>query len=123
FLLFYLRRKLPVRFARTLWDKIWLEKVPPTLFQIPHLVRERARAPLRWRAREQEAGGGKAQCREPRRETASPQSLRPTAMKDSVPSIVDQKGDTKVLPDDEDPWALGPTDLSEQGPRWAGEYL
>ncbi|GFS72415.1 hypothetical protein NPIL_691401 [Nephila pilipes] len=40
-------------------------------------------------------------------------------MKDSVPSIVDQKGDTKVLPDDEDPWALGPTDLSEQGPRWA----
>ncbi|GFW07675.1 hypothetical protein TNCV_3918081 [Trichonephila clavipes] len=40
-------------------------------------------------------------------------------MKDSVPSIVDQKGDTKVLPEDEDPWALGPADLSEQGPRWA----
>ncbi|CAL1278365.1 unnamed protein product [Larinioides sclopetarius] len=38
-------------------------------------------------------------------------------MKDSVPAIVDQKGDTKVLPDDDDPWAPS-LEFNEQGPRW-----
>ncbi|KAF8788250.1 sodium-dependent phosphate transport protein 2B-like [Argiope bruennichi] len=38
-------------------------------------------------------------------------------MKDSVPAIVDQKGDTKVLPEDDDPWAP-PLEFNEQGPRW-----
>ncbi|XP_054710095.1 sodium-dependent phosphate transport protein 2B-like [Uloborus diversus] len=37
----------------------------------------------------------------------------------SVPAIVDQNGDTKVVPvpDDDDPWAL--PDICEQGPRWS----
>ncbi|GBO11196.1 hypothetical protein AVEN_84772-1 [Araneus ventricosus] len=43
-------------------------------------------------------------------------------MKDSVPAIVDQKGDTKVLPDDDDPWAPS-LEFNEQGPRWGGRSL